>query len=56
MITGVGDKIFWSIISLLFIFLFWLRFVEHFVPLWGVLIVWGVVAYLIFRKKVEEEA
>jgi predicted small integral membrane protein len=54
MIKGIGDQIFWSIISLLVITLLWLKFIEPFIPLWGSLIVSGIVVSAIFtfnRKK-----
>ena len=54
MIRGIGDQIFWSIISLLVITLLWLKFIEPFIPMWGSLIVSGIVAFIIFafnRKK-----
>jgi predicted small integral membrane protein len=47
----IGDRIFWSVICFVVISLLWLKFLEPFFPLWGSLIVSGVVAFLIANYK-----
>mgnify|MGYP000008795610 CR=1 FL=1 len=45
-----GDTVFYVILSLVLILLFWLKFVEAYIPLWGAWVVWGILAtYLISR-------
>lgn len=48
---GIGDRIFWSIISLVVITLLWIKFLEPFIPLWGSLIISGIAAFIIFTYK-----
>jgi len=47
-----GDVVFYSILYPILIILFWLRFLESFIPLWGSWIVSGIVViYIISRYK-----
>ena len=52
-----GDIVFYSLAGLVLITLIWLKFIEAYLPIWGVWIVWIVLtAYLIsgyegFKKK-----
>lgn len=52
-----GDVVFYSIAGLVVITLIWLKFIEAYLPIWGVWIVWILLtAFLIskyegFRKK-----
>lgn len=45
---NIGDKLTWAYRSLFILMLIWLRFIEQFIPFWGVWIVWAVLVYLIF--------
>ena len=38
----IGDGIFYSIISLIVIGLFWLRYIEKYLSLWWMLLIWGL--------------
>lgn len=45
-----GDTVFYVILSLVLLILFWLKYVEPYVPLWGAWVVWAILAaYLISR-------
>jgi hypothetical protein len=52
-----GDIVFYSLAALVLIALIWLKFIEAYLPIWGVWIVWvALTAFLIsqyegFRKK-----
>lgn len=47
-----GEVIFYSILYPILIILFWLKFLESFIPLWGAWIVSGIVViYIISRYK-----
>ena len=47
-----GDVVFYSILYTILIILFWLGFLESFIPLWGAWIVLGIVViYLILKYK-----
>jgi|MudIll2142460700_1097286.scaffolds.fasta_scaffold05356_2 predicted small integral membrane protein len=48
---GVGDRIFWSFMCFFVIGLLWLRFLEPFIPIWGSLIVSGIVVVGIANYK-----
>lgn len=42
---NIGDKITWAY-RLLFIFmLIWLRFIEQYITIWGVWVVWAIVVF-----------
>ena len=46
----LGDIIFYSVGALTLLILFWLKFVESFIPLWGAWVVWALLtAFLISR-------
>lgn len=45
-----GDMIFYAIVSLILILLFWLRFLESSIGLWGAWLVWGVWACFLLRS------
>lgn len=45
-----GDTIFYSILYTILIILFWLTYLESFVPLWGAWIVSGIVVIYIISK------
>jgi hypothetical protein len=53
-----GDTVLWVILSLVLLTFFWLALIETFIPLGGVLFLWGpLVGYLIsrhlnYRKKI----
>ena len=38
----IGDGIFYSIISIIVIGLFWLRYIEKYLSLWWMLLIWGL--------------
>lgn len=43
---NIGDKITWAY-RLLFIFmLIWLRFIEQYISIWGVWVVWAIIVFL----------
>ena len=45
-----GDMIFYAITSLVLILLFWLRFVESNIGLWGAWVIWAVWAgFLVYN-------
>ena len=50
-----GDKITWSYRSLIFMGLFWMRFVEKYIPIWGVLAIWLPSLFFIWRRRGERE-
>lgn len=45
----LGDKIFYSILSLILLTLFWLRFIEEYLTIWAVLPTAVAVSLLIFN-------
>lgn len=45
-----GDMIFYAVTSLILILLFWLRFLEESVGLWGAWLVWAVWAGFLVRS------
>jgi hypothetical protein len=46
----LGDIIFYSLAALTLLILFWLKFIESFIPLWGAWVVWiFLTAFLISR-------
>lgn len=45
-----GDVIFYSILYPILIILFWLKFFESFIPLWGAWIVSGIVVICIISR------
>ncbi len=47
---GVGDNIFWAIVSFLFVIFFWLNIMEEFLSIWFGLGVALIVAYIVFYK------
>ncbi len=47
---GVGDKLTWAYRSLFIIMLLWLRFLDQYVTAWGILLIWAVILFFIFRK------
>jgi hypothetical protein len=52
---NIGDKLSWAYRSLFILMLLWLRFVEAYIPFWGIWFVWAMILFLIFfypnRKK-----
>ncbi|NPV87065.1 MAG: hypothetical protein HPY45_13785 [Anaerolineae bacterium] len=48
---NIGDKITWAYRSLFILMLIWLRFIEAYIPAWGIWIVWAVICYFIFTQK-----
>ncbi len=56
---NVGDKITWGYRSLFILMLVWLRFIEQYIPSWGILVAWAVIMFFILfqpfsRKKREK--
>lgn len=45
---NIGDKITWAYRSLFILMLIWLRFIEQYITIWGVWVVWAFIAILIF--------
>ncbi|MBN9259040.1 MULTISPECIES: hypothetical protein [unclassified Mesorhizobium] len=45
-----GDMIFYAIVSLILILLFWLRFLEPSIGLWGAWLVWAAWACFLVRS------
>ena len=46
----IGDVIFYSIMSLVLVILFWLKFLEDYIPLWGSYILAAfIIGYIITR-------
>ena len=41
----IGDRIFYAIVSFLFVFFLWVGILEHYLPLWGCLIVGAGIFY-----------
>ena len=54
----IGDGIFYSIISLILIGLFWLRYVEKYFSLWWIIVIWIIINLFIFKaiiRKIKSE-
>jgi hypothetical protein len=47
---STGDKITWGYRSLILLGLVWLRLLEKYIPIWGVLPVWGLFMLYMIRK------
>lgn len=45
-----GDMIFYAVTGLVLILLFWLRFLEQAVGLWGAWVVWAIFAAFLVRS------
>lgn len=45
---NIGDKITWAYRTLFILMLLWLRFIEAYIPFWGIWFVWGIIVWLIF--------
>lgn len=48
----IGDRIFYSIVSFLFVFFLWVGLLEKYFPLWGCLIVGAIIFYLMIIRYV----
>jgi predicted small integral membrane protein len=46
----IGDRIFYSIVSFLFVFFLWVGVLEHYLPLWGCLIVGAIIFYVLIIR------
>lgn len=44
-----GERVFWSIMILIFIVLVWLRFIEPYIPLWVAAVVGALEIFLFIR-------
>ncbi len=54
----IGDGIFYSIISLILIGLFWLRYVEKYFSLWWIIVIWIIINLFIIKaitRKIKSE-
>jgi hypothetical protein len=48
MLMNIGDKITWGYRLLFIMMLIWLRFVEPYLSIWYLWLVWGIVIYIWF--------
>ena len=54
----IGDGIFYSIMSLILIGLFWLRYVEKYFSLWWIIVIWIIINLFIIKaiiRKIKSE-
>tara|TARA_B100000902_G_scaffold5801_1_gene7623 strand:+ start:112 stop:297 length:186 start_codon:yes stop_codon:yes gene_type:complete len=54
----IGDGIFYSIMSLILIGLFWLRYVEKYFSLWWIIVIWIIINIFIIKaitRKIKSE-
>lgn len=52
---GIGDRIFWSVMSFIAISLLWLKFVDDFLPMWvSLFFSGGVIAVIQTHRKFRE--
>lgn len=47
---NIGDKLTWAYRSLFILMLIWLRFIEAYIPFWGIWFVWGIIVFLLFYQ------
>lgn len=47
---NIGDKLTWAYRSLFILMLIWLRFIEAYIPFWGIWIVWGIIVFILFYQ------
>ena len=55
---NIGDKLTWAYRSLFILALVWLRFIEPYIPTWGIWIVWAAIVFIIFYqplKRIKEK-
>lgn len=43
---NIGDKITWAYRLLFILMLIWLRFIEQYISIWGVWVVWAIIVFL----------
>ena len=46
----IGDRIFYSIVSFLFVFFLWIGILEKYFPLWGCLVVGAIIFYVLIIR------
>ncbi len=49
-----GDGVFYSIMSLILIGLFWLRYVEKYFSLWWILVIWIIINFFIIKAVIRK--
>jgi|GEM_PF-1022636 len=42
---NIGDKITWAYRLLFILMLIWLRFIEQYISIWGVWVVWAIIVF-----------
>ncbi|MCX8062323.1 MAG: hypothetical protein N3D16_07060 [Anaerolineales bacterium] len=42
---NIGDKITWAYRLLFILMLVWLRFIEQYITIWGVWVVWAIIVF-----------
>jgi len=47
---NIGDKLTWAYRSLFILMLIWLRFIEAYIPFWGIWFVWAIIVFIIFYQ------
>lgn len=45
---NIGDKITWAYRLLFILMLVWLRFIEQYITIWGVWVVWAIIIFFWF--------
>ena len=49
-----GDGVFYSIMSLILIGLFWLRYIEKYLSLWWILVIWIIINFFIIKAVIRK--
>jgi len=52
---NIGDKLTWAYRSLFILMLIWLRFIEAYIPFWGIWFVWGSIVFLLFYQPFKKD-
>tara|TARA_B100001057_G_scaffold445487_1_gene483205 strand:- start:108 stop:293 length:186 start_codon:yes stop_codon:yes gene_type:complete len=54
----IGDGIFYSVMSIILIGLFWLRYLEKYFSLWWIIVIWIIINFFIITaivRKIKSE-